>query len=390
MDTDAEFDIRTPIGRDRLAQYHTASCRQDQLALEEIVDALESLVHQLGTRSWMIWRCGGFSIPTGHKSHRQLDIAEAVDLGHTLSILARCDGFDEFLRGFNNPTQFADSIFEAQMARWCLNQPNIKGLRFAPKHTVLGRYKRPDFELKTPIGRVVCECKRLHLRTQDWAKRLIRVADTFDTAIYTSKIPEDLRLEVSINRAIYGDLRAAAELACRQIKNEALGKSIEHGPFSLRLSQIGSKITSNNSIIRHGRIRVGSTPIERKPENYYLLLSSPWMERAVFRTIGAAINDAHRQLPEDHDSVIFIDSPRIEGRKAAADRLLKPEYAHCLAVAIVREGKVEFSRRSTDEEVVDWLFFGKVPPLSRRLRYMVAWRSGLRRMLLRKLARPTT
>jgi len=76
-------------------------------------------------------------------------------------------------------------------------------------------------------------------------------------------------------------------------------------------------------------------------------------------------------------------SNRLEGRKAAATRLLQPEYAHCLAVAIVRGSEMEFSRRYVDEAVVDWLFLGKVPPLGRRLRYIAAWRLGLRRALLR-------
>lgn len=206
MDANPEFDIRTPLGRERLAQYHVASGRQDQLALTEIVDALESLVHRLGTRDWMIWRYGGFIIPTGDKSQRLVDVVEAVDLGHTLAILAQCDGFNELLRGFDNPSQFDDSIFEAQMARWCLDQPHIKALRFAPKYTVLGRDKRPDFELNTPIGRLVCECKRLHLRTQEWASRLIRITDAFDTAMHATGIPQDVRLEVTVNGTIRGDL----------------------------------------------------------------------------------------------------------------------------------------------------------------------------------------
>ena len=390
MDANPEFDIRTPLGRERLAQYHVASGRQDQLALTEIVGALESLVHHLGTRDWMTWRHDGFMVPTGDKSQRLLDVVQAVDLGHALGALARCDGFIELLRGFDNPSQFDDSIFEAQMARWCLDQPHIKALRFAPKYTVLGRGKRPDFELKTPIGRLVCECKRLHLRTQEWAKRLIRIADAFDAAMHATRIPQDVRLDVTVTGAIHGDLRVAAEHACREVQNGSSGRTIGHGPFSLKLSPIGSEIASNDSIVRHGKIRVGSTPTEIKPENYYLLISSPWMERAVFRTIGAVINTAHRQLPEDRDSVIFLDGPQLEGRRAAAARLLQSEYTHCLAVSVVRGGKAEFSQRSINKEVVDWIFLGKVPPLSRRLLYIFAWRLGLRRALLRKLTRATT
>lgn len=255
---------------------------------------------------------------------------------------------------------------------------------------MLGRGKRPDFELKTPIGRLVCECKRLHLRTQEWAKRLIRIADAFDAAMHATRIPQDVRLEVTVNGAIHGDLRVAAEHACREVHNGPSERTIGRGPFSLKLYPIGSEIASNDSIIRHGKIRVGSTPTEIKPENYYLLISSPWMERAVFRTIGAVINTAHRQLPKGRNSVIFVDGPQLEGRSAAAARLLQSEYTHCLAVSIVRGGKAEFSQRSINKEVVDWIFLDKVPPLSRRLLYIFAWRLGLGRTLLRRLTRATT
>jgi hypothetical protein len=35
-------------------------------------------------------------------------------------------------------------------------------------------------------------------------------------------------------------------------------------------------------------------------------------------------------------------------------------------------------RLKTVTLIVDWLFLGKRPPLSQRLRYIVEWRSGLR------------
>ncbi len=233
MQSQSEFDIRTPVGRERLAERHIISNREDKLASAEIVDGLASLVKHLQPRDWMVWRYGGFALPAGYKNQRWLAVPEAVELGSALQILSRCDNFAALLRGFENPTQFDDALFEVRMARWCVQRPTVKRLRFEPSYTVLGRRKRPDFELQTPIGRVVCECKRLHLHNQDWASRLTRIADAFDAAMRATGIPSEIRLEVVINRMVHGDLHAVATQACREVISAREGSEVEMGPFLL-------------------------------------------------------------------------------------------------------------------------------------------------------------
>lgn len=196
MESDSEFDIRTPEGCDRLAEHHVNSQRQDSLTTAEIADGLGSLVSHLGPKDWMVWRYGGFAIPAGHKHQRWLAVPEAVELGSALEAVSRCENFGALLQGFENPAQFDDALFETRIARWCVERPAVNRLRFSPRYTVLGREKRPDFELQTPIGRVVCECKRLHLNTQEWAERLTRIAGAFDGAMQAAAFPQDIRLEV--------------------------------------------------------------------------------------------------------------------------------------------------------------------------------------------------
>ena len=117
MKSDSEFDIRTPVGRDRLAEHHIFSDREDNLAASEIVDGLAFLVKHLRPRDWMIWRYGGFALPSGDKSQRWLTLPEAVELGSALQVLSRYENFAALLKGFDNPTQFDDALFEVRMAR---------------------------------------------------------------------------------------------------------------------------------------------------------------------------------------------------------------------------------------------------------------------------------
>ena len=393
MPPDNEYDIRTPIGREALAERHILSDRNDALQIGEIVDGLTSLVNHLGSRGWMVWRYGGFVLQAGQKNQRFLAIPEAVELGASLQVLSRCEDFGALLRGFDNPTQFDDTLFEVRIARWCVERPTVKSLRFQPSYTVLGRQKQPEFELQTPIGRVVCECKRLHLHNHDWTARLTRIADAFDTAMQAAGIPPEVRLEVVINRVIHGDVREVAADACRQVRDIQEGSIAEVGPFSLRVSRVGSPVLPNDCFVQVGKIRVGSTPTGILPETNYLRVSSPWMERAFVRTMGVLINRAHRQLPHDRPGVIFIDGPRGPGRLAAAARLTQPEYAHCFAIGIFLGDEIDFSRRNRDEPIVDWLFLGKAPRLLQRLWHIIEWRSGLRvaitEMILRRAAYST-
>lgn len=372
-----EFDIRSPVSRKDLSCRYVTTERLDSLTADEILSGLTCLVNHLGPRDWMIWRDLGFVLPTGPKAQQMLTIPEAVELGFALEDVSRSDGFLEFIRGFDNPPQFYDAFFEARIASWCVKQPTIKRLRFAPYYDVRGRGKRPDFEIQTQIGRVICECKRAHLKTQDWAIRLERIADAFDAAMKAIPLAQEVRLEIVINRPISGDLSITAAEACRQIVSLQDGSSVEHGPFSIKISRVGAPVSPNNCAINCGRILVGTTAIKITPENCYLRVSSPWMERALVRTMGAVINTALRQLPQDLPSVIFTDGPREQGRQAAAARLTQLEYAHCIAVGVFRGGQLEFSRRNFDEHVVGWVFLGKMPSVGRRFLYALTWRVGL-------------
>ena len=72
MAADNEFDIRTAVGRQALAERHILSDRNDTLQVGEITAGLTSLVNHLGPREWMIWRYGGFVLPAGAKHQRLL------------------------------------------------------------------------------------------------------------------------------------------------------------------------------------------------------------------------------------------------------------------------------------------------------------------------------
>lgn len=145
MQPHIEFDIRSLLGRKDLSRHYVTTERLDTLTADEILRGLTCLVNHLGSRDWMIWRDLGFVLPAGPKIQQMLTIPEAVELGSALEDVSRSDGFLELVRGFDNPSQFYDAFFEARIASWCVKQPTIKRLRFAPDYDVRGRGEKARF-----------------------------------------------------------------------------------------------------------------------------------------------------------------------------------------------------------------------------------------------------
>lgn len=386
--TGLAFDITTAAGRRDLAGRHVSIPRDDTLSAAQIESGLESLVEYLGPQPWMTWRWGGFNIPNGHRSTRATNAGEAAQLGLDLAAVAHCRGFAELLKGFGNPTQFDDAMFEARMARWCLERPAVKSLRFSPEYKVRGHRKRPDFEIATPIGRIVCECKRLHLGGGDFVARLNKISAAFDNAIKTVNVPEDVRLEVEVQDRITGDLNRAAMDACTAVMGTPVGQLLRRGPFLIGRSEVGKPPVHESSWeVQSARVRVGETPVGITPEYTYLLVSSPWMERAISRAMGSLVNTAHRQLAAQHQGMIFVAGSRRYGKSAAASRLLDPAYEHCITIATVHGNDIDFARRDIDRTTIEWLFLDRQPEWKVRLRLLISWRIGLRSAVLLRSSR---
>src|SRR5262249_28525081 len=153
---------------------------------------------------------------------------------------------------------------------------------------VRGHTKNPEFEIFTPVGRIVCECKRLHLGTGTVAERLSKIAGAFDAVLKTSSLGDGIRLEVEVVSPVRGDLSRIAAVARTAAAEAPLGHVTCSGPFLVVRSRLGQPpIHQNARGVWHGRVRFGDVPTGITEEYAYLLVSSPWMERALARAVGA-------------------------------------------------------------------------------------------------------
>ena len=178
-----ELDLRAAFDRDAFANAISRQSGTIQHTPTEAVKGIAALASLFPSAEWLRlhpYMGGSLQVKVGVKATASFPLDNAIGLGLQLERLERCDGFAQFLKGFDNPTQFFDSVFEATMADYCLGRSD--SLKFSPTYSVRGRYKHPDFELGTKIGNIVCECKSLNESDRKYSKRLNTISEALAIA----------------------------------------------------------------------------------------------------------------------------------------------------------------------------------------------------------------
>lgn len=361
LEFDRELDVRNASDRDALI---AVVCRQPgaiQHQLQQVTQGVEFLAHFFPQADWLRmspYSGGSFQVKIGPKATSSFPLDNAVQLGLQLGRLQMCDGFASFLRGFNNPSQFFDSVFEAAMAAFCLEK--AASLKFSPLYIVKGKKRRPDFEVQTNLGKIVCECKRLRETERLYSKRLSTLAQALDLAAAgAGGVPQESRLEVHIRGPVKGDANKLAKQLCdaalRSTSN--IGKVLELGPFQFCLALKTSHVHfPDTEIFRHS-VTVGDKPVGATSEYAYLRVTIDGIGRSRSRATGDLIHETKSQLPETEMCVAFVEvmnGPSAE--KAAHGRIGRKEYQHFLAVGISSPRNLRFVYRQTQGPVVEGIF----------------------------------
>lgn len=365
---DRQLDLRICEDMEELLRAISGQPYAVQLPIEDIEQGINALVHFLPAADWLKSSPamgGGFVLWTSQKSSWHLPLEHAAQLGLQFRRLQYCEGFDDFLRGFTNPTQFRDSMFEAAVADYCL--PRVDRLCFGPAYHVRGRIKRPDFELTTKHGDVVCECKRAHEVELLYAKRFDRFCKALSDTLNLKEsggIANHRRLEVHVHRPFGTDVQQIAKQvvqAARQMLGTDIGQVSEVGPCLICLVPRSSAPTFKDFGLWQLALVVGDKPVGIDPANAhqhaYLQVTTARVDPPRVKASGNLIRQAKSQLPEDRWGVIFIEAINwASARKAARLRLGRPEYGHVLACGIDSPDGRQFVHRTDRQAIIDDLF----------------------------------
>jgi len=145
-------------------------------------------------------------IPTNQPAKVGATLSELVNLGFELSKLEKYTGFNKLLAGFQNPTQFHDTVFETDVAYYCHSRNNTRDIVLSPQYSIREKLKTPDLELYSTAGELVVECKNLHPQESRYVIRLQKVFNCVETPMKTVRIPDDIRVNIHLAHAPQGNL----------------------------------------------------------------------------------------------------------------------------------------------------------------------------------------
>jgi hypothetical protein len=357
---DRPYDVRIKADRVALADLlPTIDTHTFAIDRDTFIGALETVGQHLNNPEWLIYRWGVFyPIPSGAFSSG-FSLDQMVEFGIYLKNANRFDNFKMVLKGFFNPPQFLDSLFEVKVAYLFSTRPSFIDLRFAPEYMVRGLLKRPEFEITTTNGRYCVECKRPHIHAQLAFKSLQAVSKAFNSKMTEANWPADLRLEVEIVTPLRGRV---SDFAFRIVKS-----GIESGPVvdSIAIGSFKAYVVRRPDPFRlpsapwhTDTMIVGDTPTGiLNPAVTSLRVANYKLDSKFETSIGKRVREALKQLPESEKCIIVIGdtSPRI-ALPICQKRIDDPAYSHINVFAVYRDENPTLIFRDKDINMIRDLF----------------------------------
>ena len=321
-----KLNISNP--EDRQALLKAAAGMPTFLSLIE--EQLDRYLTMFPEPQWHTIYSGGM-IVVGQKKHsRSYDLCQMLELIKSLKDIEKYSDFATLMSGFRNQSQIAATMFEVDVAVWCVNRKMTQSLEFSPSVYVKGHVKHPDFLWHTELGRLYVECKTSEAIETNFMKRASKLTNVLNAA-HKANEPWDsaYRLDVTITTTATNqieqrikDVVAQASLA---LKSGNLCP-FKNGEVSGVLHKREESPPHEDEIIRSSSINVGTTATAISHKNSHTTFT---MSLAKYRGRATRdlIHEARTQLPEDYPSAIFIKlGGPISARRKAEKLLVSPEY----------------------------------------------------------------
>ncbi|MFA6038131.1 MAG: hypothetical protein WC748_08450 [Legionellales bacterium] len=230
-----------------------------------------------------------------------------------LTALRGCEGFQSFSDGFNNPTQFYDTLFEVDCAYEILIKPDTVELVLSPEVKVKGSIKRPDFKFLTKTGLTVyCECKSMNSVDRAKKSKALRIMSRIEPKI-NALLSDNFRIEIEFKslpqtwNSNYSDqITAVIETLVKEKFMEThLDVDILGHKTKIKLCRCRDDLYFR-SLMNVGNKAVSDNPTLIIGENMNLK-----------KSIKEIIRRALTQLPPEEAGVVFIDSLNERNAKEA-------------------------------------------------------------------------
>jgi hypothetical protein len=363
------FDIRRSADREELASHlPTFDARTFRFPRDVFVEGLAQAASFLNNPDWLVYQWGALEALQSRGQRYHVDLERIVELGLQLRDLATCAGFPVVLAGFNNPTQFNDTLFEVRVASMLYRMNSVARLVFGPRYIVRERIKTPEFDIYTDVGLISVECKQRHFDNNNTARRFQKVSSAIDAAMTSANWPSDLRLEVELVGPLREGVPTFAERLTRTCL-EAVGRDTpiligssarafvvpRRSPFRITEMQAGHDVL----VIPEG----GVTGLFN-PEATKLRVAINSLDKKTASLVGAQVSDALTQLPTDHFGLIMLSEvPLRITQMVGSRRIDTPDYEHILAIGAFDQESLNFCFREERRGLLELLLNRGMRPL---------------------------
>lgn len=321
MTTKILYNLNECSDRGALADFLTAN--YDNLFVlnrEKMVEAMTIASRHLGRPQWL-----SCSLSTGMvgpyvlgKTKTFMPFQALLQFGLHLLRLSEQANFNALVSQLKNLPQLRATMFEARIADYFLNTPEVLAIEFANEYGVRGHKKRPDFDILGEGFRKSVECKTFDHQASQAQTKIDRILHFFGEYVKITGWQEDIRMELELTSPPAGNLeafvRGIVDKTFEMIKTDTCSYSRDGVFLYVGSRNDDLRIVSQSPYISN-TVRITDQTrrplqITAKEANYRIVLS--YLERQALNTISSAIQKARRQLPDEHAGLIVLgEAPQV-------------------------------------------------------------------------------
>ena len=223
-----------------------------------------------------------------------------------LAKIKHCEGFKSL--EFGNPSQFFSTIFEVDCIYYAITQLNATDIVISPEVKVGEKKKHPDFKFRAEDNRLIyCECKSLMNKARiENKKPLHTIMNNLIDIIKEKKLALESHLQLEIimeNFPTTHNQKKFSDILIMRFEQLLNTKKIDRIiQFKLDEYELYIRITA---VGNHDQFNKGAGGLENPHPPVRLRLGYD-PKNDIKKGVKSSIKDALTQIPENEESIIFV------------------------------------------------------------------------------------
>lgn len=294
------------------------------------------------------------------KSDFIFDLSKASKLGEQIQNFNKSEGFDDVVKEMiSNPKQIADTLFTLEIALICKKLFGANEFKFNQQYEINAHLKKPDIEFTCSLGKIIAECKRLHITGLNFYQHYSDLTSALEAKAKELNLFSKYRMEFKFIKSVSNTPKFISDFEKSIGSSEKVeNKVYKNDGNEIWLLEKGEPVHFNEAyLIRNSLIALdgGIQSTELHKSNFICILAEELYSKLT-TNLGKLINEAADQVPDNAVGLIFIDTPSTKALVDAWHRKdLKSHYKNILALGVYHKEGLSLEFRPEDIEKIERL-----------------------------------